>query len=435
MKRFFALTLVLGLAAGVTQAAEPWTLERALACALTNSPDMRLAAQRIAAAQAGMAQADAMVWPKLQLQSSYMRTDNPMMAFGSILAQHAYSPGFVPSYNALPDVDNANFKGLVTAPLYTGGAVAAGRAGAKANTEATKQDAQAVRNALGFEVARAFYSVLKARQFIRAAEAAVTSFTNNVEIARRRVEAGTLLRADQLDVEVRLAQAQEDLLRARNAHALAERALRMLLGIESGEFTVADAAPSVAAPDSGDFSGRPELAAIRQRQRGAEAQVRGARSGYIPRIAAFGSLDYDYGPRTGGDGKSYTGGLMVQWDLWDGRLTRAKVREAEANLEQAREAERKLRLGLDLELEQARLNLKEATERLAVTEKAVAQAQESVQLTRARFDQGLAIATQLIDSETALTAARVRHAEAEADQRIAVAAVRKALGLPQLEAK
>jgi outer membrane protein TolC len=53
-------------------------------------------------------------------------------------------------------------------------------------------------------------------------------------------------------------------------------------------------------------------------------------------------------------------------------------------------------------------------------------------LTRARFEQGLALATQLIDAETALTAVRARRAEAEADQRIAVAALRKALGLGQL---
>jgi hypothetical protein len=47
---------------------------------------------------------------------------------------------------------------------------------------------------------------------------------------------------------------------------------------------------------------------------------------------------------------------------------------------------------------------------------------------------GMAL-SQLIDSETALVAARVRRAEAEADQQIAVAAFRKALALPQLDSK
>jgi outer membrane protein len=120
---------------------------------------------------------------------------------------------------------------------------------------------------------------------------------------------------------------------------------------------------------------------------------------------------------------------MLQWDLWDGRLTRAKVQESKANLESAREEDRKLRLAIDLEVEQGRLALNDANERLRVTAKVVDQAKESVDLTRSRFDQGLALSTQLIDAETALTSARVRRAEAETDQRIAVAALRKALGL------
>ena len=94
-----------------------------------------------------------------------------------------------------------------------------------------------------------------------------------------------------------------------------------------------------------------------------------------------------------------------------------------------------MRLALDLEVEQARLELKAANERLTVTQQAVSQALESAGLTQARFQQGVALSTQLMDAETALISARVRRAEAEADQRIALAALRKAVGLPQLESK
>ena len=94
---------------------------------------------------------------------------------------------------------------------------------------------------------------------------------------------------------------------------------------------------------------------------------------------------------------------MLQWDVWDGKLTHAKAREARANLESAREEQRKVRLALSLEVEEARLELKAATERLAVTREAVSQALESASLTQARFQQGAALSTQLMDAETALT--------------------------------
>lgn len=434
MNARLGLAVLLWGATFSVRAGEAWTLERAVQFALTNSPDARIAAQRIAAAQAGLKQANAVAWPKLQFQSSYTRTDNPMMVFGSLLNQRSYGkPPLGPiDFNNVPDLDNLNVKGLVTMPLYAGGQIRAGRAAARAYTDAARQAAEAVRNALAFEVARAFHTVHKAREFVRAAAAAVNAFEQNLDIARKRFNAGTLLRADVLDMEVRLAQAREDLVRARNARELSLRALRTLLGLEQEDVEVADTAPEVAAPGSGDFSQRPELAASAAQLRAAEADLRRARGGYQPSVGLFGSVDYDRGWRADGDGRSYTAGVMLQWNVWDGQLTRGKVQEAQAALETARENDRKLRLGLALESDQARLNLAEANERLRVTEAAVAQAEESVALTRARFEQGLALATQLIDAETALTAARVRRAEALADQRIAIAALRKALGLPQL---
>ena len=414
--------------------AEPWTFEQAIGFAVTNSPDARIAQQRIAAARAGLDQANAAVWPKLQFQSSYAWTDNPMMAFGAILNQRSFSPAL--DFNGVPSTDNLNVRGLVTAPLYAGGQIRAGRSAARASSQAAQLEAEAVRNAITFEVARAFHTIQKTREFVRAADAAVHAYEQNVALARKRHAGGALLKADLLDVEVRHAQAREDLVRARNAHALAERALRNLLGLEGGDFTVADGAPDLAAPGAQEpVAERPELLAMQQRERAADAAVRGARGGYLPKVSAFGSLDYDKGWETGGDGTSYAAGALVQWDAWDGRLTRAKVSEARANLEAVQEETRKLRLAIDLEIEQARLNLDEASERLAVTETAITQARESVELTRARFEQGLALATQLIDAETALTNARVRRAEAEADRRIAVAALRRAIGLPQLDSQ
>ena len=419
------------ICSAAAMAAEPWTLERAINYALSNSPDARIARQRIAAAQAGLEQANSAFWPRLRVESSYTRTDQPMQVFGSILNQRSYSSSL--DFNDVPDVDNLNARGIVTVPLYAGGQNRAEREAARANTDAARQDSAAVLNALGFEVTRAFHTVLKTRRFIQAAEAAVNAFQTNLAVAQRRLEGGTLLKSEKLDIEVRAAQAREDLIRARNANTLAERMLRNLIGMEEDELAVADSAPAVDAPASADFSQRPELAAAQEHESAAEAKVRGARSRYHPRLSAFGSLDYDYGWVNDGEGRSYTAGVVAQWDLWDGFSTRSKAREAQANLESAREEQRKLRLAIGFEVEQARLDLKAAEERLVVSSKAADQAAESAALTRNRFEQGLALSTQLIDAETALLAARVRCAEAETDRHIAIGALRKALALPQLD--
>src|SRR5882672_9111619 len=94
------------LISSAASGAEPWTLERALERALAHNPDTLLARYRITAAQAGVDQANAAFWPRVQLQASYTRTGNPMIVFGSILNQRAYSSAL--NFNDVPDVDNLN---------------------------------------------------------------------------------------------------------------------------------------------------------------------------------------------------------------------------------------------------------------------------------------------------------------------------------------
>src|SRR6516225_1748943 len=144
--RFNVLTFLTFLTFSRITGAQPWTLEACLQQTLTNNPNALLARNRIAAAQAGLEQANAAFWPRLQFQSSYTRTDNPMQVFGSILNQRVYSTSL--DFNDVPDIDDLNARGLVTVPLYAGGKNKAGREAAKANTEAARQENEAVRNAL-----------------------------------------------------------------------------------------------------------------------------------------------------------------------------------------------------------------------------------------------------------------------------------------------
>jgi outer membrane protein len=410
-------------------------LATAIAEAQRSNPDAMLARHRIGQAEAAVLQADAMLWPTLSLRSSYQHTDNPVGVFGAALNQQSFSPSL--NFNRVPDADNLNLGGTITAPLYSGGRIAAGREAARQNQRAGEHVLAAVREQLAFEVTRTFLGIRKTASFVEATEAAVRSFEENLDIARKRLTTGKALKADVLDLEVRLAQAREEQVLARNANQLARRALANLLGRET---TGTEPLPQtdigeipLVAPAEGIQPLRPELAALRLQQSAAESDLRAARSGHLPRASAFVSAEHNHGWRFNGNGENYTAGIVVNWDLWDGFLTRGRVNEARARTDILVEQQRRLRLAIDLEVQQARLNVTAATERVAVTAKAVDLAMESTQLTRVRFEQGLALSTQLIDAETALTGARVRRAQAEADRLIAIAALRRALGLPQLE--
>lgn len=421
----------LALAAAHAEAGAGYTLDGAVRKALADNPDARIAASRITAAQAALMQASAAFQPQVRIESSYVRTDHPVSVFGFALNQESFSPAL--NFNNVPAADNWNARGLLTVPLYAGGRNVAGREAARAGLAAAGHDADAVRRLLAFEVARTFHLVGKTRSLIEAAESAVRSFETNTALAEKRFAAGTALKVDLLDMEVRLAQAREDLVRTRNANAFARRALGNLLGLgNDAPVDIAKTSADAGTPSLDDKQERPEIRAAVEQARAATAEIRRARSGWAPSVNAFASVDHDQGTEFDGAGSSYTVGVMFQWNLWDGNLTRGKLREAEARRAMADEQTRKLKLAIELEIEQGRLAVKDADERLNVTVKTIAAAAESAQITRDRFEKGLALTSQIIDAETALTAARVRRAEAEADRRIAVAALRHALGLAQV---
>ncbi len=421
------------------------SLPEAIQLALKNNPDLATARQRVAAARAGIQQADAALWPRVRVSETYAASDNPVQAFMMTLNQRAFN--FGANFNHPDTTDNLNTKLLAQWSLYDGGRSFAGQQAARLGAEAAGQSLEAARNDLVFEVTRAFHTVGKARQFLRVAEAAVASMQANAGIASNRFAAGQALKTDLLDAEVRLAEARENLVRARNAVALSEIVFRNVLGVGEKENVTPSVVTLTLSPSKGnglsragettellrsaqnDTKGttRPELLAAQKTVAAAERQVAAARSGYLPRLNAFASYDLDSGDASRFK-DSWLAGVSVELDLFDGFLTRGKVAEARANLDASREQLRKTELAIALEIRQAQLNVEEAQARLEATGKSVAQAEESLKLTKDRYSEGLALFTQVLDAETALTGARQRRAAAEADYLIAQAALERALG-------
>ncbi len=428
------------LAAAHPAHAQPWTLERAVATALESSPDARLARARIEGAQALVGEARAAAFPQVRLQGGYTGTDNPMHAFGAILNQRAFHPGL--DFNRPGTIDNLNATGSVAYTLYNGGRTAAGQTAARAGAQAAAHDLQAAQQQLATEVVKAALNLQKSREAIDAVAAGVRAYEAAVNTARLRFDAGQLLKADLLSLEVQLAQTREALASTRHGAALAEHAFRFVLGLEPTP-DPSDPAPielanldptlqALAAPESRDFSQRPELLSLAERVRAAEAAVARARGARRPSVNAFASYQYDHGYKLDHGGESWLAGLSVDLNVFDGGQITAKIRASQAELTQAREQLRKATLGIGLEVERARLAHADAVERLAVTARAVAHAEESATLSRARFEREALLSADLIGVESRLIEARLRRMIATTDERVALVELRRALGINPL---
>ena len=415
-------------------AARAVTLDQAVQAALDNSPSLQAAESRIDSAQALFRQAKSYYVPSVGLSATYAASDNPPQAFMMTLNQRTLNmqdPAFNP--NEPGDVDN------LRASLSAQWRVFdlqrdAGKNMARFGAEASAQALAAARNQLVHEVTRGFFGILQAKAFAAVQAESVASIGESLRIARARFDAGGSVRTDVLNLETQLAQANEDLIRARNGLQLAVAALNAAIG---SDLVSADSAepPSTAALEAPPpqctnpeaFENRPELRAARIVRLIKEQDLRKAKGAYAPTVSAFASLDADSGNASDFE-NSYMAGVVAEVNLFDGARTRASVQAAQAELAAANADVEKARLNLRLDLQQAFLGSQEAWERLGVVRKSLETAKEALRIVQEQYQQGAADVSILLQTQVGVTAMQTRSVAAQYDYLTALSNLKRAKG-------
>lgn len=408
-----------------------WNLQEAVHYALNHNPDAKAAVERIKVADADIKAAKAAFYPQLGVSTEYSRTNNPMYSFGNILNQGMFTNEI--DFNNPGTTDTLQTKATIQYRFYNGGHDLAALDAADERGRAAGHEQAAIRSRLEFEVVRTFCTITQATETVRARRSALEAIDASLAVARARFEEGSLLKEDLLNLEVQQSRAQEQLIQARHGLNLAERGFLHLLGLQ-GESVRLDpaASPEQEIPVERDIRNRPELTGMSAIIKAGEALVRQAQAGYYPTADAIGSYQVDKGTELGdGSGNSWATGVRLNYTLFNGQQTSAATQRAEAQLRAAKEQQRKMELAFNLEMEQAALTLKQEEERLKVTGKMVESATESARLARLRFKEGVLLASELIDTENRLTDARLSHTLATASRKIAIADLRRAVGLAQ----
>ncbi|MBM9511281.1 TolC family protein [Desulfogranum marinum] len=408
-----------------------WTTQEAVRYAIENSPNAQAAQHRIESAEADIRRAKAAFYPQLSVAGEYARTNNPMYSFGNILNQGVFSNSI--DFNQPGLTDNLQLKALLAYRFYNGGSDQAGLDMAHHRQQAAELQQQSLHSQLGYTVVRAFFTIVQAEETVQARESAVASLAASLKVAQARFDEGDLLKEELLNLQVQHSLARENLIQTQHGLALARRGFLNLLGLTTGEPEV-DLAGSTfqQVPGTPDFHQRPEINAMKAIVASFEDGVRKSRAGYYPTADAFGSYQIDKGYELDeGSGNSWLAGVRVNMSLFNGHQTSAEVERAKAQLAEAKKQLNQMELAYNLEIEQALLGLEQAEKRIQVTSQMVDSAIESARLSRERFKEGLLLSSELIDTENRLTDAKVRNAVANAEQRIAVADLRRAAGLMQ----
>jgi len=410
------------------------SLEDCILKALAGNPTARAAAYRVDAGKAMLRQAKSAWYPRLGLAASYTRTDNPPQAFMMALNQRSLNmadPAFNPNQPA--DTENVRLSAGLKYRVYDGGRRERQIDMARLGEGAADNQREAVYNELVHHVTEAYYRVLQAQDFVDVQDGSVKSLEKSLRVANQRLKAGAAVKTDVLNLDVKLAQAREDLIRARNGIQLAIAALNTAIGEDLIPATglpvperraVGNKPPPV---DCREIKNRPELKAARSAAEIKQQAYLKARGEYGPTVSAFGSYDWD-SETLGNMESSYLVGVTAEWEVFTGLQRPNAVRQAKSEWLAAAQDAEAVRNNLRLDLRSACLQSTEAWERLAVTQKSVQSAEEALRITGERYQQGAADVTILLTAEVGLTATRTRDVAAYYDYRIALSNVERAKG-------
>jgi outer membrane protein TolC len=415
-----------------------YSLDKAINYALDNNPDLQIASERIAQAEARLGEAWSAFYPQISARVGYQVSNNPAQVFGMMVAQREFNTAAITNINHPGFRENFRPEINGSISLYRGGQDYANTKIANLSVEAADLEHSTLRNALVQAVSASYYSYFAAQEAEKVAQNSISAIDSQLDQTRKRFNAGTVLRSDVLSLEAKLAEAQEAQIKAANGVELAKSSLSVLLGLPvSQDFTVAPAANLYISTQTKSFkellsqalAQRPEIQAAAKQIEIAEQQVQSEKGGYLPKVDAFVS----YGQDNQNPGYSFakdnvTAGVQVEVDLFSGFRTKQRVSAAERKLAEVQEQDRKTRLNIEQEVHAAHLKLNEALARLKVTEAAVKSAEEALRLVSIQRQAEVVTVTRYIEAQSAANQAHSNAVAAHYDALTAQAALKKALG-------
>lgn len=419
MKRIFLLIALLAL----TASGQELTLEQARQQAVQNSNVLR--EYRAREAEAGY-----------QVDEAYT-LGNPTL--GLTANTNYLTPTVAVPFGPVPLQITENFNYSVGVALrqavYTFGRLHWRTQAAELAQRARSEDLSREQNRVLEEVTLAYLEVLKSQDRVGVAEANLKARQEGLQNARSLLANGAAPRFDLVRDEAVLAQAQEGLLEARNLATITRATLFSLMGQPDDGSKLAaveeDQAPpqDLQAAKLRALATRPELAALSWSVEAARARIQVAESEDNPNLG-FETSYLRRNPVGFNKADQWVTGLTLTIPLFDGGLSEARAGQAGEVVKQLEAARDEAVRLVSLELERLYSDLTTRFQRVEVARKGLEQAEEAARVARLRYQEGISVNVELLDTESALTRARLDLLNARYDYLGAWTRWRRATSLP-----
>jgi outer membrane protein TolC len=369
--------------------AEPHTLQSLIRSALARNHDLRDAKHDLRIAEARLDQARSGYYPRIGIKGGSVLLDDKQffhVAAGSVSIDLSTmglpAIGNFDPNKPLKNTDALDIQlteqwinfGMIdfTQPVFTGGMIRGYNRMARGGLAAARAGRALKRNDAVYAVVRRFNDVILTEQLAALGHDTVLKLDTVLTITKGVYEAGSLKvsKLDYLKAKMIVASARSFVTRLDEGRRLARLGLKHAAGLPASkklelakgqDFPARDARGSVARA----LADRPEAAQLKAGIRALRAGVDVAWSRYLPDVALAGGYMIDDKSLRFTDGHTLFIGLMVNYPLFEGFVTRAKVREARARLAKLEDKRALLRQGITLQVRKALIELERARKQLA----------------------------------------------------------------------
>jgi outer membrane protein TolC len=371
-----------------------------------NNLQIKIAEKSFQSAKADYNQTNTLFLPNINVSYTGISTTNPLMAFGSKLNQEILTPAdFNPVVLNDPAVtQNFATKFEIQQPLINVDGIY-GRQAAKTKMEAYQLQTERTKEYLILEVTKAYMQLQLTYKAVKVLEKAEATANANLKMVENYFKQGMLQKTDVLNVKVRVGEINNQLQYAKSNVQNASDYLAFLLNEDSKGKTYKpieelESAIEIEAINTQLSENRKDIQAMNKSSEGYEKMMQMSKMNFLPRLNAFGSYELYDSTFLGTAAKGYLVGAQLSWNVFDGYKSIGKYDKAKADFQKAEVETEQYKKQSQMELNKTNRQLKDAENKVSLSQLAFEQSQEAFRIRQNRFAQGLEKTTDLLLSET-----------------------------------
>ncbi|HVA99288.1 MAG TPA: TolC family protein [Bacteroidia bacterium] len=420
----------------LAQQTQQISLADAVQLGIKNSNQLKLAQAKVAVAVAKANEDKDYTLPNAKLGASYARYDvvSPfqLITSGSSTPLFALNPQVFSSYMGSASVSEGLFNGFKLKYL---------RQSADYLQQAAKADVDKDKNDLIFSIVEAYYNIYKMESTKKLIAQSLDQTAQHVKEVQDFLNQGLATSNDLLKVELQQSDIQLSEMDVENSLKIIRYNFNLMIGLPDSTNIVIDTNIIASAKTISPFAtclqnaidGRSELKSAALQMQAAQANIGMIKSDYYPAVGVGLGYNYinptsDFVPPTDQFISAWNVGLNVSYNLASLYTTKNKLDEAKAQIDALQAGQDELSNSIKMEVNASFVEYQQTQEKINVLEKSVAQAVENDRIVKSKFDNHIALLSDLLDADVALYQTKIALTNEQADAEIAYNKLLKSIG-------